>query len=86
MFTQVSMEIYVDPGNSIITILINNFLIPNTLIDLGAYINVMTMEIFPQLLLCNLLPTPIVLDLVDQSKIILEGVLEYIIVPVNTFI
>jgi hypothetical protein len=38
------MEKYVDPRNPIVRIFINNFSIPNTLIDIGATINPMTME------------------------------------------
>ena len=40
----ISMEKYVDPGISTVTTIINNIHIPNTLIDLGAAINVMTLE------------------------------------------
>jgi len=40
----ISMEKYVDPGIPKVTTIINNIRIPNTLIDLGAAINVMTLE------------------------------------------
>jgi hypothetical protein len=36
------MEKYVDPGNPVVIVYINNVPIENTLIDLGAAINVMT--------------------------------------------
>ena len=49
MLTNLSMEKYIDPGVPLVTISINKFSIPNTLIDLGVAINVMTMET-----LCNL--------------------------------
>ena len=44
MSNTVFIEKYVDPGIPMVTITINNFSIPKTLIDLGASINVMTLE------------------------------------------
>jgi len=44
MKNTVSMEKYVDPSIPKVTTIINNIHIPNTLIDLGAVINVMTLE------------------------------------------
>jgi hypothetical protein len=61
MSTNITTEKYVDPGVPIVTILINNISIPNTLIDLGATINVMTMETMQNLNICNLQPTPTIL-------------------------
>ena len=40
----ISMEKYVGPGIPRVTTIIKKILIPNTLIDLGAAINVMTLE------------------------------------------
>ena len=58
------------------TTIINNIQIPNTLIDLGATINVMTLETMRTLQLTNLQHTTIVLELADRSKVIPEGILE----------
>jgi hypothetical protein len=79
------MEKYVDPGNPIVTISIKNSSIPNTLNDLGVVINVMTMETMEKLNLCNLRPTPTALELADRSKIKPEGVLEDIIVSLDSW-
>jgi hypothetical protein len=68
MTTRVISEKYVDPGIPIVTIFINNFSIPNTLIDLGATINVMTMETMQHLKIDNLRPTPTVLELVIDKN------------------
>jgi hypothetical protein len=76
MSTEVSAEKYMDLGNLVVTILINKIPIANNLIDLGATINVITLEKMIQLGLHNLLPTPIVFELVDRSKLKIKGVLE----------
>jgi hypothetical protein len=65
MKNTISMEKYVDLGIPRVTTIINNIPIPNTLIDLGATINVMTLETMKTLQLTNLQFTPIVLELVD---------------------
>jgi hypothetical protein len=80
MANTISMEKYVDPGIPRVTTIINNIPIPNTLIDLRAAINVMTIETMKTLQLTNFQFTPIVLELADRSKIIPEGILEDIIV------
>lgn len=43
------VEKYLDPGSPIVKIHINNIAIPNTLIDLGEAINVMTKSIMEEL-------------------------------------
>jgi hypothetical protein len=85
MTTKVISEKYVDPGILIVTIFVNKFSIPNTLIDLGATINVMTMETMQNLHIGNLRPTPMVLELADRSKIKPEGVIEDIIVSLDSW-
>lgn len=47
------MKKYVDPRVPIVSILINNIFVPNTLIDLGASINVTTMETLKNMNICN---------------------------------
>jgi hypothetical protein len=60
---------YADPGNPIVTVQIEGCSFPNTLVDLGATINILTIET------CNILgftsfePTPIMLQLVDRSVV-----------------
>jgi hypothetical protein len=75
----------VDPGNPVVTSFINKTPIANTLIDLGATINVMTLETLNQLRLHNLLPTPTVFELVDRSKLKPEGILEDVIVSLDSW-
>jgi hypothetical protein len=76
---------YDDPGNPMLTIQINHTDLPNTLVDLGATINVMTIGTLSFLGLCNLRPTPIVLELADRSTVNLLGVLEDIIISVDSW-
>eukprot|EP00253_Pinus_taeda_P034133 PITA_34133 len=85
MTNTVSIEKYVDPGIPKVTTIINNIQIPNTLIDLGAAINVMTLETMRTLQLTNLQHTTIVLELDDRSKVIPEGILEDIIVSLDSW-
>eukprot|EP00253_Pinus_taeda_P033242 PITA_33242 len=85
MSNTISMEKYVDPGIPRVTTIINNIHVPNTLIDLGATINVMTLETMKTLQLTNLQYTTIVLELADRSKVIPEGILEDIIVSLDSW-
>ena len=68
-----------------ITITINNFSNSKTLIDLGAAINVMTLKIVKYLDLKNLRPTTTILELADRSKIAPEGIIEDIIVSMDSW-
>jgi hypothetical protein len=61
------------PGNLTILVFINYFLVPKIIIDLGTTINITTLQTMEKLYLFNLLPTPIVLELADRSKINHEG-------------
>jgi hypothetical protein len=56
---------YGDPSNPTMTVQINQASILNTLVDLGATINIMTCETLKLLGLKNLRPTPKILELVD---------------------
>eukprot|EP00253_Pinus_taeda_P027474 PITA_27474 len=84
MTNTISMEKYVDPGIPRVITIINNIHIPNTLIDLGAAINVTTLETMKTLQLTNLQHTTIVLELADRSKVIPEGILEDIVVSLDS--
>ena len=79
------MEKYVDSCIPRITAIINKISIPNTLIDVGATINVMILDIMKTLQLTNSQSTPIVLELADHSKVILEGVLEDITISLDSW-
>jgi len=64
---------------------INGVEIPNTLIDLGVAINIMSKQTMEQLKLPNLLYTPTLLQLVDRSVIKPDGVLEDILVSLDSW-
>ena len=85
MSTSITMEKYIDPGVPLVTISINSFSIPNTLIDLGATINVMTIETLRNLKIYNIRPTPTILELVDRSKVKPEGVVDDVIVSIDSW-
>ena len=65
MLPNISIENYIDPGVPLVTININKFSITNILIDLGADINVMTMETLRSLNIYNIIATPTILELAD---------------------
>ena len=81
----VYVEKYTDPGNPVVTVQIGNVLVSNVLIDLGATINVMTKQTMDQIRLSHLRPTPTVLELVDRSKIKPEGVLDDVIISLDSW-
>ena len=59
--------------------------IPNVLVYLGASINVMTIETVRKLGLTNLRPTPTVLELADRSTIKPEGILDDLVISVDSW-
>lgn len=80
-----AIEKYVDPGIPVVTTFINSYPIKNTLIDLGATINVITMETLSHIGSFDLLPTPTMLELADRSKVKPEGVLEDIVISLDSW-
>ena len=74
------MAKYDDSGNPTVTVQIGSMQIPNVLVDLGAAINVMTIETVRKLGLTNLMPTPIILELADKSTIKPEGILDNLVI------
>jgi len=85
MMGKITMQKYVDPGSPIVKTHINGIEIPNTLIDLGAAINIMSRQTMEQLKLPNLLFTPTLLQLADRSVIKPDGVLEDISVSLDSW-
>ena len=79
------MEKCIDPGVPLVTISINKFSIPNTLIDLDATINVVTMETLHNLKIYNIRPTPNILEFPDRSKVKHEGVVDDVIVSIDSW-
>ena len=80
---RMTIQKYLDPGSPIVKIHINGIEIPNTLIDLGATINIMSKQVMNTLTLPNLQYTPTLLQLADISVIKLDGVLEDVCVFLN---
>jgi hypothetical protein len=77
---------YLDPGSPLVNVHINNTLIQNTLIDLGDAINVMTKDTMLRLnLQIFLRDTPTVLQLADRSTVKPEGMLEDIIISIDSW-
>jgi hypothetical protein len=60
---------YAYSGNSIVTVQIQGCSIPNTLVDLGATINILTIKTCNALGVHSFDPTSIMLQLVDQSVV-----------------
>ena len=55
------------------------------LVDLGAAINVITIETVKKLGLTNLRPTPTILELADRSTIRPEGILDNLVILVDSW-
>eukprot|EP00253_Pinus_taeda_P004646 PITA_04646 len=85
MMGKITMQKYVDLGSPIVKTHINGVEIPNTLIDLGAAINIMSGQTMEWLKLPNILFTPTLLQLADRSIIKLDGVLEDISVSLDSW-
>jgi len=79
-----AIEKYADPGIPVVTTFINGYPIKNTLIDLGAAINVITMETLSHIGSFDLLPTPTMLELAERSKVKSEAILEDIIISLDS--
>ena len=84
MMRKIAIQKYLDPGSLAVKTHINGVEIPNTLIYLGAAINIMRKQTMEQLKLPNLLYTPTLLQLADRSVIKPDGVLEDILVSLDT--
>ena len=65
---------YDDPGNPIVTVQIAGHSFPNTLVDLGAAINILTTGACERSGISILEPTATLLELANRSIIIPEGV------------
>ena len=85
MMGKITLQKYVDPGSPIVKTYINGIEIPNTLIYLEVAINIMSRQTMEQLEFPNLLFTPTLLQLADQSIIKPDGVLEDISVSLDSW-
>jgi hypothetical protein len=76
---------YADPGNPIVTVQIQGCSFPNTLVDLGAAINILTMETCNTLGFDSFEPTPIMLQLANRSVVQPVGTLHDIAISVDSW-
>ena len=76
---------YGDPDHPTVSVQIGKMIIPRVLVDLGASINIMTLETSQLLQLQNeIRDTRTILELADQSTIKPEGVIEDLIILVES--
>eukprot|EP00253_Pinus_taeda_P009619 PITA_09619 len=86
MLGQVICPKYLDPGNPVVDVHNYGIMIPHTLIDLGAAINVMTNDTMLKLnLQGSLRKTTTMLQLADRSTMILEGIVEAVMVSIDSW-
>jgi hypothetical protein len=76
---------YADLGNPIVTVQIQGCSFPNTLVDLGAAINILTMETCNTLGFDSFEPTAIMLQLADRSVVRPVGTLHDIAISVDSW-
>ena len=77
---------YLDPGSPVVDVHINGTIIPHTLIDLGAAINVMTRDTMIKLnLQSSLRNTSTVLQLPERSTVNPKGIVEDVLVSVDSW-
>ena len=77
---------YTNPGAPVVTVIINNTAIENTLIDLVSSINMMTITVLEFLQLGQFLwPTPSILELEECMMVKPVGVLDDIVVLVASW-
>lgn len=86
MLGQVICPKYLDPGSPVVDVHINGTIIPHTLIDLGAAINVMTRDTMLKLnLQSSLRKTSTLLQLADRSTVTPEGIVEDVLVSIDSW-
>ena len=86
MSGQVICPKYLDPGIPVVDVHINGTMIPHTLIDLGAAINVMKKDTMLKLnLQGSLRKTMKILQLVDCSTVTPEGIVEDVMVSIDSW-
>jgi hypothetical protein len=77
---------YGDPDHPTVSVQVGKMIIPRVLVDLGATINIMTLETLQMLQLQNeVRDTPTILELADRSTIKLEGVIEDLSISVESY-
>jgi len=86
MLGEVICPKYLDLRSPVIDVHINCTIVPHTLIDLGASINVMTKDTMLKLnLQGSLRKTTTILKLVDHSTITPKGIVEDVMVSIDSW-
>ena len=75
-----------DPGSLVVDVHIDGIIVPNSQIDLGVVVNVMTRENMLKLNLQGTFKrTTTVLQLVDRSRVTLGGIVEGVMVSIHSW-
>jgi len=86
MLGQIICPKYLDPGSPVVDVHINGTIIPHTLIDMGATINVMTKDTMLKLnLQSSLRKISVVLQLANCSTMTPEGIMEDAMVSIDSW-
>lgn len=85
MLEKVAIPKYFNPGSPVVTVTIHGIQVQNALVDLGASINVMIKEVLSRLHIVGLKETPTILQLTDSSTIKPYGMIEDVIVTLNSW-
>ena len=86
MLGQIICPKYLEPGSPVVDVHINGTIVPHTLIDLRAAINVMTKDTMLKLnLQGSLRKTTTILQLADHSIVTLEGIGEDVMVSIDSW-
>ncbi|XP_026424528.1 uncharacterized protein LOC113320815 [Papaver somniferum] len=86
IITQRTPPKFKDPGCPTIACTIGEHRIEHALLDLGASVNLLPYSVYVQLELGNLKPANVTLQLVDRSTKIPRGVVEDVLIQVESFI
>ena len=85
MIENLKIPKYANLGSPIVTLSIQGIQVLNALVNLGAFINAMTKEGMSKLHIIGLRETPTILQLVDSSTIILDGMLEDVTITLHSW-
>ena len=84
MLVKLVIPKYFDPGSLVVNVLINGQSIKNALIDLAVAINVMTKDTMKKLNIKGIRATPTILQLADISIVTPYGMIEDIVVTLDS--
>jgi len=76
---------YEDQGNPIVTVQINGQTFPNSLVNLGATINILTTATCQKLCITSVEPTSTLLELDNRSVVQPEGTLHDVMVSIDSW-